>query len=447
MPEALDLSHILTPQILTSASSIVPTPFYLYSEEIINQKCAALKDMPNAHGLNVRYAMKAQSTRGILEVVALKNGLDIDASSMNEVRRAKLAGVPYDKIMLTTQEVPKRMERVDLENMIKWGLKYNVCSLEQLGLIAGFASSHQVPLSVRVHPGVGSGESASRNTGDKYSCFGIHLTDLEEALKFAKGRGLVFDQVHVHIGSGGDPKKWRENIDRELGFVEKYFLNSAYEQPISKVSFGGGLKEARMPGEVAADIQALGDYATMRLEEFSDKTGRKLIMEIEPGTAVVANSGFLVTRVIDKKRTGPDGFEFLVLDGGMEVNSRPLLYGSSHPFYVYGSDGFLKSSEFDLQRFDSERDQRVVVGRCCESGDSQSLDEGHHIIPRVMASPNIGDYFVVGGVGAYCSTMTPFNYNSHTQAPEILIRAQKGLNLFRDPQSLAQIVQNERSII
>jgi diaminopimelate decarboxylase len=446
MPEASDLSHLLTPQILIPALAMGHTPFYLYSEEIINQQCDSLKAMPSAHGLNVRYAMKAQSTRAILETVALKNGLDIDASSMNEVRRASLAGIAYGKIMLTTQEVPQGKDRTDLENMMRQGLKYNVCSLEQLGLIADFASSQKIPLSMGVHPGVGSGESSTRNTGDKYSCFRIHLTDLEKALRFAKGRGLVFDQVHVHIGSGGDPEKWRENIDRELGFVEKYFLNSPNSQPISKVSFGGGLKVARMPGEDSADIQDLGDYAAKRLREFSKRTGRELIMEIEPGNYVVANSGFLVTKVIDKKRTGPNGFEFLVLDGGMEVNSRPLLYGSRHPFYTFGSDGFLKSSEFDLGGLDPINDQRVVVGRCCESGDSQSLDKGHNIVPRVIANLEIGDYVVIGAVGAYCSTMTPINYNSHTQAPEILVGTDSRLDLIRGSQSLDQVIQNERSI-
>lgn len=299
---------------------------------------------------------------------------------------------------------------------------------------------------MRVHPGVGSGESATRNTGDKYSCFGIHLTDLKGALNFAKNKNIIFDQVHVHIGSGGDPQKWRENIDRELSFVENHFLNTHYNQPISRISFGGGLKVARMPGEVSADIQDLGKYAAEKISDFARKTGRELTMEIEPGTYPVANSGYLVTKVIDKKRTGPDGFEFLVLDGGMEVNTRPLLYGSEHPFYIVSSSGKLLSAETDLSSLDLEKDQRVVVGRCCESGDSQSLDETGHIIPRIMANPNIGDFVIVGGCGAYCSTMTPFNYNSHTQAPEIMLDREGTLKIIRHPQALHQITQNEVSL-
>jgi diaminopimelate decarboxylase len=130
----------------------------------------------------------------------------------------------------------------------------------------------------------------------------------------------------------------------------------------------------------------------------------------------------------------------------MEVNTRPLLYGSRHPFYVIGADGALKSSEHDLSRLDPRRDARVVVGRCCESGDSQSLDEAGHIVPRVMAAAEPGDLVVVGGAGAYCASMSPFNYNSHLQAPEVLLRADGRLQLIRRAQTLEQVTANETGL-
>lgn len=427
----------VTPEVVVESAERFGTPQYFYDEVVIDNKCDDVLSMPNAYGLTPRYAMKANSTAAILQLINGK-GLHLDLSSLNEGRRAHFALVPYKKMMLTSQEVPLFNDRNDLEDMIKnYGLKYNVCSLRQLRLISDFASGYEIPLSVRVHPGVGSGESSTRNTGDKYSCFGVHLTNIEKALDFAEHKGIVFDTVHVHIGSGGDPKKWRDNVDRELGFVAMYFPDA------TTVNFGGGLKEARMPNDKPADIQALGSYAKKRIEEFYDKTGRKLHMEIEPGTYIMANAGYGITKVIDKKQTGPDGFDFLVLDGGMEINARPLLYGSEHPFYVVSKDGKLLSSEFNLSGLDPESDSRIPVGRCCESGDSQSLDEHGTIVPRVMADPEIGDYVVIGGLGAYCSTMTPFNYNSHTQAPEVLYRKNQRLDLIRKPQTLEQIIQNE----
>jgi len=311
--------------------------------------------------------------------------------------------------------------------------------MRQLVQIADFAATNDLPLSMRVHPAVGSGESATRNTGDKYSCFGVHLSVLEDALAYATDKGIVLNQVHVHIGSGGDPEAWRANIDRELSFVEQYFPDA------DRVSFGGGFKVARMPGETAADIVDLGNYARQRFEEFYARTGRKLTMEVEPGTYIVANSGYLVTRVIDLKHTGDNGFEFLVVDGGMEVNTRPLLYGSQHPFYILSADGQLLSSDYAPEA-GIDIDERVIVGRCCESGDSQSLDEAGHIIPRRMGDPKAGDLVVVGGCGAYCAAMSPFNYNSHVQAAEVLVRADGSRQLIRSPQTLEQVWQNETGI-
>lgn len=427
----------LTVEDVTTCTRDYGTPVYIYDEQVIIERCQNLMNMPNAYGLEPRYAMKANSNKAILQLVS-QQGLKIDASSLNEARRANAAGIPLSDIMLTTQECPVEDDRRDLERMLVDGMHYNVCSILQLKLIAETAAKHDIPLSMRVHPGVGSGESATRNTGDKYSCFGVHLSNLEEALRIAEQNNLTINQVHVHIGSGGDPEKWRENIDRELNFIEKYFPKA------ERVSFGGGFKEARMPGETVADIVDLGNYAKQRIEEFYERTGRKLIMEVEPGTYIVANSGYLATSVIDKKETGKDGFEFIVVDGGMEVNTRPLLYGSTHPFFFVSNDGKLLSSDFADCGLDEEKDQRIIVGRCCESGDSQTLSDTGTIVPRVMADPEVGDIVTIGGCGAYCSSMSPFNYNSHVQAPEVLRRTDDGTFLqIRKRQTIEQITQNE----
>lgn len=214
----MPLSKITAGDVARTAQNY-PTPFYLYDESMIRQRCRDLKAMPNPYGLSVRYAMKANSTRGILQIIA-DAGLDIDASSLNEAKRAVLAGIKPDRILLTTQEVPEGEERKDLEKMMKKGLQYNVCSLRQLEKVADFASKHRLSLSMRIHPGKGSGESNTRNTGDKYSCFGVHLSVIDKALELAKSKKVIFKRVHVHIGSGADPKAWQENIDLELGFLE-----------------------------------------------------------------------------------------------------------------------------------------------------------------------------------------------------------------------------------
>jgi diaminopimelate decarboxylase len=234
------------------------------------------------------------------------------------------------------------------------------------------------------------------------------------------------------------PKKWQDNVDTEIKFLKDHFVE------VEIINFGGGIKYGRMPDEDSAEIEDLGWYATKRLEEFHISERRKLHMEIEPGTYVMAEAGLLVLKIIDMKSTGKEGFDFLVCDGGMEVNSRPLYYGSRHPFYMVSAGGDLLSSEtHDLSDFE----EYVPVGICCESGDSQSLDEKGNIVPRKMATPSLGDYLVVGGAGAYCSSMSPINYNSHTQAAEVLINRNNRLKSIRKRQTLSQIIKNEKRFL
>jgi diaminopimelate decarboxylase len=426
----------VTPQAIVKAASLAGTPVYLYDEAMIAGRCRDVLAMPSAFGMSARYAMKANPGRAILELVA-EQGMGIDASSLNEVRRARWAGIAPDRIALTSQEIPEGQDRQDLEALMKGGMLYNACSLAQLERVVPFARANRLQLSVRVNPGVGAGESVTRNTGDKYSSFGVHLAGLERVTTLAREAGVVIGQVHVHIGSGGDPSAWRENIDRMLDIVERFFPDA------TTINLGGGFKEARMPDEQAADITALGEHARARFEAFAARTGRRPHMSVEPGTFVVANAGYLVTRVVDRKWSGPGGFEFILADGGMEANTRPLLYGSRHPFYLVSRAGELLSSEWNLNDPNVELDFRVVVGRCCESGDSQSLDTHGHIIPRMMAEPQVGDFLVVGGAGAYCSSMSPFNYNSYLQAPEVLLGEDGSLRVVRRPQTLDQVVANE----
>lgn len=413
------------------------TPVYLHDQQFIENSCQQLLGMPNPCGLHVRYAMKANSDRTVLRIVTGK-GLDLDCSSVNEAARAHAAGIPYARMMLTTQEVPLGEDRAELEEMILGGLKYNVCSLTQFRLIADFAAKHKIDLSIRVHPGAaGGGESQTRDTGSEYSCFGVHLNDVPTVKALADQQGLRFTQVHVHIGSGGDPEKWRENIDRELGFVRDYFPDAV------RVSFGGGLKVARMPGEKQADINALGVYAAQRVQAFKEATGRELIMEIEPGTFVVANSGHIITRIIDKKLTKE--MNFLIVDGGMELLSRPLLYGSEHPIAIVRQDGTLLSSEYDLVPVAGTR-PFGIVGRCCESGDSVRLDGDGNIVPVQIVEPEIGDFVVIGGTGAYSESMSPENYNSHRKAPAVMRTSKGELILIRKRQERHQIIQNELDV-
>jgi diaminopimelate decarboxylase len=427
----------VTPEIIVQVATVYGSPCYLYDETDILRKCRTATSMPSAFGLRVRYAMKANPNTALLQIIT-SAGLDLDASSMNEVRRARIAGIPFDRMLLTGQHVPVGGELQSLRQMMDWGLIYNACSLRQLEAISGPSAEGVHPIFVRIHPGKGSGETSTRDTGSAYSCFGIHLEDIQTALSIIRERKLLVRGLHVHVGSGGNPEIWRESLETALGLI-------CYSFPeVEILNMGGGFRVARMPDESSADLRELGTHASDRLEDFRRETGRTLRFEIEPGTFIVASSGYLVTRVLDRKSTGRDGYRFAIVDGGMDTNARPMLYGSRHPFYLVSRDGVLRYSDFGNS--DSEDDEpvsMVVVGKCCETGDCHTLDRLGNVEPRKIIPPEPGDLIVIGGTGAYCSTMAPSNYNSSLQPPEILLRTDHSLVEIRRQQSMAQVIANE----
>lgn len=221
------------------------TPFYLYDESVIIQNCQKFTNMPNAFGLVPSYAMKANSNLTILKIIT-GQGFHIDASSLNEAIKAhKYASVPYKNIELTSQEVHSGLELDQLKKMISKGMTYTLCSVQQLLSVVSCLSELKKPVSLRIHPDEnGSGESLSRNTANKYSCFGIPLNeDLKAVEDILHQHQLEIERIHIHIGSGSDPEKWKLHVQKSLQILDEYF-------PTAKIlNLGGGYKVARMPHE------------------------------------------------------------------------------------------------------------------------------------------------------------------------------------------------------
>lgn len=412
------------------------SPLYLYDERTLRRQCAKLMRMPSAFGLTARYAMKANPNRALLNIIN-ESGLALDVSSVNEARRARLAGIPYRQMMLTSQDVPRGEDLDTLCLMLQQGLRYTLCSERQLQNVQHLPGLHQWDFAMRIHHGHGSGASESRDTASPYASFGILVDDLPRIKRTALFSGIKFSCIHGHIGSGSDPKIWKQHLNRMLEIVDRFFPEA------TAVNLGGGFKVARMPQESETDMKGLGLYAEQQFLQFAQRTGRKLKMEVEPGSFITANAGILLTQILDIKQNPQSGLTFLITDGGMDTNVRPLMYGAQHPFALLENTGRLKWIEGGKDANPSTQTDCVVVGRCCETGDSQTLDGRGRVQPRKMMRPEIGDWLVVGGVGAYSSTLSPFHYNSYLQPPEVLLAQSGDLFEIRKRQTLEQQLANE----
>lgn len=366
---------------------------FVYDKAMMTSIAKDLLAAKMPHGMSVRYAVKANSHP---EIIKLFDGLGLhfDASSANEAKRLLDLDVEGSKISVSSQIL---RNNDTLEYIIKKGVLPVATSIRQMAVLE---KSGMSKIATRFNPGRGSGHNNRTTVGGPASSFGIWNDQLPEALDKADKLGLTIDRIHTHIGSGVDPDAWRDTIKDSLIIVEQC-------PDATTLDIGGGYKIARMPDEQATDMdEVLGIFAE-ELEEFADKTGRQIQLEIEPGTLLVGNAGTLMGRVEEIVATSQ--YEFLKLNVGMNAILRPAMYGAQHPIEVLSDS--------------REKKQYVVVGPCCESGDILTPSPGNpeEILPRKLNKAKAGDYVAIGGAGAYCASMSATQYNDVPRATEILV--------------------------
>jgi diaminopimelate decarboxylase len=413
----------LTPEQAQSIRDEFGSPVFVYDQTTLEASADAVLAFPHAFGLTARYAMKALPTAAVIQTLTAR-GLHIDASSGFEAERALRAGVSADKIQITAQEVP-----ANLMDLVKKGVLYNACSVNQLRAYGKLFPGTEV--SIRVNPGLGSGHNNRTNVGGPSSSFGIWHEHLDLVEEIRAEFELTITGMHTHVGSGGDPEVWKACAKISLDIV-------AQLPDVKRISLGGGFKIARMPGETTADLQAIGEVIIENFKEFAKKDGRKLHLEVEPGTFLVANAGAVISTVMDVVDTGNDGYQFLKIDSGMTEILRPSHYGAIQPITLLKADG--SSPEADTPY--------VVAGHCCESGDilTPSPGDPEGLEPRILPKAEVGDLLVIGGSGAYCSSMASKNYNSFPEASEVMIMRDATTKLIRSRQDLNQMLGNEISL-
>jgi len=415
------------------------TPTYVYREDILEQNAKAVLAFPNAFGLTARYAMKANPNRTILEIFD-RLGLHIDASTVYEAERAiSVGGVNPKKIQLTSQVIH---DEALLKELVRQGVLFNATSLHQLDIASRVMPGGEI--SIRINPGEGSGVYKSLTTGGEDSSFGIWHEQLLEAKRIVDNHGINVVGLHTHIGSGAKPEVWQATAALSLPLA-KEFPN------VIKFSLGGGFKTARMPDEKTTNLQVCGEQIVAEFEKFYKETGRKLHLEIEPGTYLVANAGVLLSTVMDVKRTTP-GNDYVLVNAGMTEALRIPLYAAQHPLRIILAD----SGSRDEQDY-------VVCGPCCESTDvltpvpkylenpavrTALESEGHTDLlefqrTRRLTVAQIGDLLEVGGCGAYCESMSAIWYNSIPQAAAVLVRNDGNIVPIASRGNLSQLVSRE----
>jgi len=378
---------------LAAVAAAAGTPLYVYSADAVRARVAAFDQafagVPHA----LHYALKANSNLAILRLLR-GLGCLADANSAGEIDAAMRAGFAPGEIVFTG--VGKTA--AELSRAAALGLRsINAESAGEMARIdaAARAAGVRARVALRVNPDIDAGSHPHISTGQRMNKFGVPLDEAAAVCRDAARRpGLEVVGLHVHIGSqlvNLEPVRRAATLLVELA--------QALEGDgirIEHLDLGGGLGVSYDSGEVPSPA----DYADA-VVPLVRGSGRFLLLE--PGRALVAPAGALLTRVVDVKPHGPDRL-FVVLDAGMTELMRPALYGAFHRV-VPVSVANRPEVACDF------------VGPLCESSDTVGHD-------RRAPRPEVGDLYAVLDAGAYGFVMAS-NYNRRPMPAEALVEGDR----------------------
>ncbi len=388
------------------------TPLYVYSRATLERHWKAFDQSVADHPHLVCYAVKANSNIGVLNVLA-RLGSGFDIVSGGELERVIAAGGDASKIVFSG--VGKT--EAEMKRALTLGIKcFNVESepeLERLNKVAGELGVI-APISLRINPDVDAKTHPYISTGLRDNKFGIAFDRAPQVYAFASSLPYLDVQgIDCHIGSQlTEIEPFIDATDRLLALIDELA-----EQGINirHLDVGGGL------GVVYRDEQPPqpSEYSKALLDRLHNHSHLELVFE--PGRAIAANAGVLVTKVELLKPT--EHKNFAIIDAAMNDLIRPSLYQAWQDIVpVIPRQG--EAVTYDL------------VGPICETGDFLGKDRD-----LVLEE---GDLLAVRSAGAYGFVMSS-NYNTRARAAEVMVDGDQ-LHLVRKREELLSLWDLESTL-
>lgn len=385
------------------------TPTYVYARDVYRDRARLLQHELKGIPHFICYAVKANSNLSILRDLGAM-GLGADVVSLGELRRAEKAGIPHERIVYsgvgkTKTELSTALElplvAINVESVFEWE------HLEALARQNG-STPH---VCLRINPDVTANTQDKIATGHHGAKFGLTLEAAETLAQ--RQSPLRIQGVSCHIGS----QLTSLAPIKAAGQVALKFTKRLQElgHKLSILDMGGGL------GVCYRDEQppSIEDYAQV-MKKLQQACGLTLVLE--PGRWLVAQAGFLLTRVLGVKETPHK--KFIVVDGGMNDLIRPAFYDAYHEIVP-------------VEETSSEEYVYDVVGPICESGDILAP-------ARRLPIQKEGNLLCVKTCGAYGMSMAS-QYNSRPRAAEVLIEG-KQMRVIRRRENLNDLWAHEEDV-
>ncbi len=384
------------------------TPLYVYSRAALEQHYRAFDDAFAAVPHQVCYAVKANSNLAVLNVLA-RLGSGFDIVSGGELTRVLAAGGDASKVVFSGLGKQKNEIKAALEADIAC---FNVESYAEIARIneVAMAVGKKARISLRVNPDVDAQTHPYISTGLKENKFGIAIDDAIAVYQYADQlAGLEVIGIDCHIGSQlTTTTPFADALDRVLAMIDTL---TTLGINIEHIDIGGGLGVCYRDETPPTPAE----YANALLPKLQ---GRNLKVYLEPGRAIAANAGILITKVEFLKPTPYKNFA--IIDAAMNDLIRPSLYGAWMDI-IPVTPRLTETQVYD------------VVGAVCETGDFLGKD-------RTLAI-EANDLLAVCGAGAYGFVMSS-NYNTRGRAAEIMVDGEQSF-VIRRRESIADLLALE----
>jgi diaminopimelate decarboxylase len=343
------------------------------------------------------YSLKANGLPPLVAEIAAAGGFAASTVSRGEVELARRAGLPAERIVLegigkSDADLALAARLAARATPLAW---VSLESAEDAAALARHARS-SVDVLVRINPQVAPETHVGLAVGARDSKFGVLPEELGAVIDAGGGTSgpLRWRGIHLHVGSQlGAIDAWRAGARLGLRLLQ---LQHASLPDFDTINFGGGFPVAYEGSDES--VPSAAHFAAAAAAEIDDlpRDARPARVAVEPGRALVAESGWLIARVLHVRRREQT---IVILDAGMTELIRPALYGSVHPLFALTDLG--AEGEPSLVRVD---------GPVCESTDTFGS--------ALLASVERGDVVAIGMAGAYGSSMFS-TYNGRPRPPEI----------------------------
>ncbi len=394
---------------MTTLKEKYGTPLYILDIAAIKNQCRRyLKDFsfPDLK-VGVIYASKAFLCTAMCELIA-RQGLGLDVSTGGELFIAISSGFPAGKIYFHGNNKSAEEIRYGLKNKVGFFMVDNFIELETLGELCRKGNIRQ-KIMLRINPGIKADTHEYMQTGEVKSKFGFSLYNniaLDAVKKAVQYRQLELTGIHAHIGS----QIFNLSCYERLIEVMLKFAAEARDRlgvSITRINIGGGLGVKYTSEDKPSDIGDLAKVAYNAVNKYQKKFKIKLDkLYLEPGRSIVGSAGVTLYEVGGVKEI--EGLKnYILIDGGMSDNIRPMLYNSRYNAYVANRMENNKNAQQGENKYYS------IVGKHCESGDV--------IIDHIKLPPvSSGDFIVVATTGAYCYAMSS-NYNGQPKSAVVAV--------------------------